>query len=685
MYLLVFHFQKGEESDKSVLVPNLPEILLEIFNKDSINKFENPSCLPSITSLYSLQSTTKFNLLENVREGVIEILHQHCGMGTYCFQSRDNDEIFCKIQYDDSTLLKEAESTHYLLKMRSDLSDNETVSNFMPYVPYVSNKNDIYEKYNESVFKDIDRIRLMEEIIRAHIRIEALNKYGIILDFYPLHDLKELESIKSHLLGFNLNKIDADKMRNYLGEKFCLYFLWLEFYANELFSLGLLGIGVWIYTKFYGHEENESSFLKWVELSFAVLVCIWCAMFLIRWQRKSNFLALKFGTKNCKQKEFEREQFQGKTQRNPITSELEKTFDKKTKLQRQILTTLTTFFMVGLVVAFTLSLFFYRALLIQGGQRGWGPMLIATLNTLQIYIMNLVYDSMAIKLNDWENHKTETEYENGLIVKKVGYQFVNYFISLYYIAFLKEHWDGCDNNNCMKELNYNLWVMFGLNMIFNVIEIGLPVIKAKSKWNAEEKKVGEMVRDGKAARLEISTAEKQGKQEILVVLNEYLEVVMNFGYIIFFCVAFPLGPAIYWLFNVLEIKGDAYKFFTLCKRPFPREAENIGVWDDVLKFLSIVGVITNTALMIFTANIFELSIEDRWRVFIVVEHLMIFVMVMILNYYPKEFSIVKDLGKKHEMLKDLHFYKNIGQSGGKKAYGIIYTTDTEVHFKDNDS
>lgn len=685
MYLLVFHFQKGEESHKAVQVENLPEVLQDIFNKDSITKFENPSCLPSLSHLYSVKSLTKFDLIEKVREAIIEILHQHCGMGTYSFQSRDNDEVFCKIEYDDQTLLKEAESTHYLLKMKSSLSDNETVSNIMPYIPYVSSKQDIYETYNGSVLKDIDRIRLMEEIIRAHIKVEALVKYGIALDFYPLHELKELESIKSHLLGFNIQKIDAEKMRNYLGEKFCLYFLWLEFYANELFNLGLLGVGVWIYSKFYGQEDHESSLYKWIELIFAVLVCIWCAMFIIRWQRKSNFLALKFGTKNCKQKEIERDQFIGKLVRNPITNELEKTFDHKTKLQRQILTSLTTFFMVGLVVSFTLSLFFYRALLIQGGQRGWGPMLIATLNTLQIYIMNLVYDSMAIKLNNWENHKTETEYENGLIVKKVGYQFVNYFISLYYIAFIKEHWDGCDNNNCMKELSYNLWVMFGLNMIFNIIEIGMPVIKARTQWNAEEKKVQKMVQEGKAARLEISPAEMQGKQEILVVLNEYLEVVMNLGYIIFFCVAFPLGPAIYWLFNVLEIKGDAYKFFTLCKRPFPREAENIGVWDDILKFLSIVGVITNTALMIFTANIFDLPLEDRWRVFIIVEHLMIFVMVMILNYYPKEFSICKDLEKKHGILKDLHYYKNIGTSGSKKAYGIVYTTDTEVHFKDNDS
>ena len=406
-------------------------------------------------------------------------------------------------------------------------------------------------------------------------------------------------------------------------------------------------------------------------------------MFQIKWERKSNFLALKFGTKNYKSKEFEREQFVGEISINPITTEYEKKFDSKIKIQRQLVTYLTTFFMIGLVIVLTISLFIYRAILIQGGERGWTPMLIAIFNTLQIYVMNLVYDALAIKLNDWENHKTQTAYENGLIVKKVAYQFVNYFISLFYIAFIKEHWDGCDNNDCMSELNYSLWVLFAINMIFNVVEIGLPVMTARSKWNSEEKKVQEMLKQGKASRIEISETERQGKLETLVIYTEYLEVVMNFGYIIFFCVAFPLGPIIYWIFNILEIKGDAYKFFNLCKRPFPRQAENIGVWADIMSLLSVVGVITNTALMIFTANIFNLPVQERWAVFIVIEHVLMFLMVMILNYYPKNFGYTKDLEKKHEILKNRFFYNNVGQTGSKKAYQLSFTIDQIINFRDN--
>mmetsp|Transcript_31571 Transcript_31571/g.5706 ORF Transcript_31571/g.5706 Transcript_31571/m.5706 type:complete len:83 (+) Transcript_31571:1601-1849(+) len=82
---------------------------------------------------------------------------------------------------------------------------------------------------------------------------------------------------------------------------------------------------------------------------------------------------------------------------------------------------------------------------------------------------------------------------------------------------------------------------------------------------------------------------------------------MNFGYIIFFAVAFPLGPIIYWAFNILELKGDSYKFLYLSKRPFPRAGNGIGVWTDVMSFLAIVSIITNTGILVFTSNIFNLS------------------------------------------------------------------------------
>jgi hypothetical protein len=59
------------------------------------------------------------------------------------------------------------------------------------------------------------------------------------------------------------------------------------------------------------------------------------------------------------------------------------------------------------------------------------------LNATFIVLMNYLYAFLAGKLNDWENHRTRTDYEDALIVKTFAFQFINSYIALFYIAFIK--------------------------------------------------------------------------------------------------------------------------------------------------------------------------------------------------------------------------------------------------------
>jgi anoctamin-10/anoctamin-7 len=51
--------------------------------------------------------------------------------------------------------------------------------------------------------------------------------------------------------------------------------------------------------------------------------------------------------------------------------------------------------------------------------------------------MNGWYNRVALYLNGLENHRKETNYEDALIGKTFIFQFVNSYMSLFYIAFLK--------------------------------------------------------------------------------------------------------------------------------------------------------------------------------------------------------------------------------------------------------
>jgi hypothetical protein len=88
----------------------------------------------------------------------------------------------------------------------------------------------------------------------------------------------------------------------------------------------------------------------------------------------------------------------------------------------------------------------------------------------------------------------------------------------------------------------------------------------------------------------------------LTLFDEYLEMVIQYGFITLFVVAFPLGPLFAFLNNVIEIRIDAFKFLTQLRRPLPRKAKDIGIWLSILSAISKLGVISNGLIIAFTSD-----------------------------------------------------------------------------------
>ena len=57
---------------------------------------------------------------------------------------------------------------------------------------------------------------------------------------------------------------------------------------------------------------------------------------------------------------------------------------------------------------------------------------------------------------------------------------------------------------------------------------------------------------------------------------EYLELVIQYGFITIFVVALPLAPLFALINNITEIRIDAYKFVVARKRPVTNRAGDIG-------------------------------------------------------------------------------------------------------------
>lgn len=69
--------------------------------------------------------------------------------------------------------------------------------------------------------------------------------------------------------------------------------------------------------------------------------------------------------------------------------------------------------------------------------------------------------------------------------------------------------------------------------------------------------------------------------------DDYLEMVMTYGYITLFAAAFPLGTTLTSIFIYLETKSDMFKFETTMRRPLARKAHDIGTWEIAMDILSL--------------------------------------------------------------------------------------------------
>lgn len=84
--------------------------------------------------------------------------------------------------------------------------------------------------------------------------------------------------------------------------------------------------------------------------------------------------------------------------------------------------------------------------------------------------------------------------------------------------------------------------------------------------------------------------------------DDYLEMVIEFGYITMFASSFPLASILSIGCNLIELKSDCYKIIWVTQRPTPMRSSNMGVWKAILKAQAFLAVLTNVLLFGFTSE-----------------------------------------------------------------------------------
>ncbi|CAH1112019.1 unnamed protein product [Psylliodes chrysocephalus] len=365
---------------------------------------------------------------------------------------------------------------------------------------------------------------------------------------------------------------------------------------------------------------------------FAIFMSLWATVFLEMWRRKQSVIQWEWDLQDTEQDEEPRPEFETsvKTFRtNPVTRDKEPYLPTWTRVGRLAITGSAVFFMLIVVLCAVLGTIIYRLSLVSVIYTSKNSFMkkhakivtsvsAAVMNLIIIMFLTRFYHRLAIYLTNLESPRTQTEYENSYTFKIFFFEFMNFYSSLIYIAFFKGRFfdypgdaesrqseflrvklDICDPAGCLSELCIQLAIiMIGKQIFNNFVELFNPAFYNWWRMRAHKSNTKDLTRPHTRWE-EDYHLQDPGR---LALFDEYLEMILQYGFVTLFVAAFPLAPLCALLNNIAEIRLDAYKMVTQARRPLAERVEDIGAWYGILRAITYAAVVSNGFVIAYTSD-----------------------------------------------------------------------------------
>eukprot|EP00741_Cyanophora_paradoxa_P021732 tig00000241_g20975.t1 len=606
-----------------------------------------------------------------------------------------------------------------------------------------------FEGAGSRFFKSGERIQIVKFAIEAERRyggaelhdLSDMLQKGELLGVFPLHEKRSQQwLIQNWALAF-FKPQPLDKVEEYFGARIAMYFAFLGAYCKWLTYVTVLGIiaAGFVYTDrapparvvtLDGDEQivRPLSYDGPATLFYNLVLAVGVTLFIELWGRQEAVCCYTWNQQDYVSKERTRPEYIGKLKKGFWSEENDwvsldnidaeahgypeiSVTDKYSQHSRGKAAAVWSFIatLMVMVVATAVSLLTFRAYM----RRTAGEQIAGIVGGLAFAVTINVYGFLYIKiarfLNDRENFRTDSLYEDSLIAKVYLFQFVNNYVSFFWIAFVKNaevelfgRKEVCMSTvpgnpgsppNCMQELNRQLGSVF-ISQIFigNIIEVVIPYLKRQfKKFQAMRRQA--MLGDADVRRT------TRVEQEFHLVeyespFDDYCELVIQFGFISIFAAAFPLAPLFALINNLVEIRSDAYKILTSYRRPEFLGAQGIGTWKAIMEIVSVVSVVTNMMILCFTStfldrwverNEFKHPIFAKFMLCVVVEHGIFFVKWLMSTLIPDVPKSIRrkvarqdkllELAEERERMINLVSSNNDELQPGDAELGLGYVTE----------
>ncbi|XP_012863966.1 anoctamin-2, partial [Echinops telfairi] len=532
-----------------------------------------------------------------------------------------------------------------LQKLSSPLQPRvpEHSNNRMKNLSYPFSREKIY-LYNiqdkDTFFDNATRSRIVHEILKRTACSRANNTMGInsliannvYAAAYPLHD-GEYDSPGDDMndrkllyqewarYGVFYKFQPIDLIRKYFGEKIGLYFAWLGLYTYFLIPSSVIGVIVFLYgcatieedipSKEMCDQQNAFTMCPLCDKScdywnlstacgtarashlfdnpatvfFSVFRHHWATMFLENWKRLQMRLGYFWDLTGIEEEE---ERAQEHSRPEYETKVREKMLKESDKSVVQKLETDRT----------------------ESDDEDDDDKL-SWKDRFPGYLMNFASILFMVP-------KTEQAFEERLILKAFLLKFVNAYSPIFYVAFFKGRFVGrpgsyvyvfdgyrmeeCAPGGCLMELCIQLSIiMLGKQLIQNnIFEIGVPKLKKLFRKLKDETEPGET--DSAQSKHPEQWDLDHSLEPYTGLTPEYMEMIIQFGFVTLFVASFPLAPVFALLNNVIEVRLDAKKFVTELRRPDAVRTKDIGIWFDILSGIGKFSVIINAFVIAVTSD-----------------------------------------------------------------------------------
>lgn len=492
-----------------------------------------------------------------------------------------------------------------------------------------------------------------------------------------------------------------DSIAEYYGEDVAFYFAWMSFFSRWLVLPSLLGIIV-----FCG-QVYDRKLDHWLCIPYAVLIIMWSCVLLAFWRQKAATLAHRWGVLDHDVEETERPQFKGKYTFDPTMGEIRKLYPSWKRFLKYCVSYPIIMFFVGSVLVLMIVTSttnedlstqydngeyldytprFRESFSSPSSSSSDGNIVtneksneesegssLSNIGDINYWIVNLIYPSiyglitnvaaeifemLAVALTDFENHQTESNYWNQLIIKIFSVRFVTVFTSIFYYAFRT----GIDSEMAYKLMSLAIFAFITVGDWWGkFIQICVPswlqrfrlyrmkaavVTLRKHIWKLRAHEVGGENGLYMMARRQhyLSQSQEQCWQEALKknynTFGDYTRLMIQLGFVLFFAAVFPLSPLIVLINNVFFIRLDAFKLTNTRKRPIAQKSAGLGVWEDILQVMSVAGIITNCCIVGITSSVLPRWLRAYGTVGVAIvlfffEHIMLLFKYMLHKAIPK--------------------------------------------------